>query len=301
MAGGCNATSIGFNGPLKATRDSPIVGIYWASTDYFTTLGIGLLRGRAFTDQDRTGRPKVAVVNEAAARQFWTGADPIGQIISLGQGNFQDGAEVIGVVGDVRNESVEAQPVPDVYIPILQSPTGNMLFVRSSAETGPLLAALRREFRALDPNLPLTNVRRMEDVAGDAMWQTRASAWLLSAFAALAVLLTAIGIFGVTAQTVTQRTAEFGIRMAIGAQARDVLSLVLRRAAWMTGAGLIVGLAGSYAVSSVLSSLLYNVTARDPATFAVVAVMLGIVTLVAAYLPARRATRIDAIQTLRAD
>jgi ABC-type antimicrobial peptide transport system permease subunit len=183
----------------------------------------------------------------------------------------------------------------------LQSPGGGTLFVRSTLDTGVLTAALRRELRAIDPNLPLTDVRMMQDVLRDSMWQPRASAWLLSTFASLAVLLTAIGIFGVMAQTVSQRRAEFGIRLAIGAQARDVLTLVLGRAVLMTVIGLIAGLVGAFGLSTLMASLLYEVPARDASTFAATAVALGIVTLVAAYLPARRATRIDAIETLKAD
>jgi putative ABC transport system permease protein len=301
VAGGCNATPISFDRPPRFGPNMPLVGIYWASPDYFSTLGVRVLRGRTFTEQDRVGRPKVVVVNEAAARHFWPNADPIGKIVAVGQGGFNDGAEVVGVVANVRYEGIESAPVPDVYIPVLQSPGSGILFVRSTLDAGTLTAALRRELRALEPNLPLTDVRMMQDVVRDSMWQPRASAWLLSTFAVLAVLLTAIGIFGVMAQTVSQRRAEFGIRLAIGAQARDVLNLVLRRAALMTGVGIIAGLAGAFGLSTLMASLLYDVPARDPSTFAAVAVVIGIVTLAAAYLPARRATRIDAIETLKAD
>jgi predicted permease len=301
VAGGCNNTPISFDRPARFGPNMPIVGIYWATPDYFSTLGVRVLRGRIFTEHDRTGRPKVAVVNETAARQFWPSADPIGKIIAVGQGGFDDGAEVIGIVTNIRYEGMASAPVSDVYIPVLQSPGGGTLFVRSTLDTGVLTAALRRELRAIDPNLPLTDVRMMQDVLRDSMWQPRASAWLLSTFASLAVLLTAIGIFGVMAQTVSQRRAEFGIRLAIGAQARDVLTLVLGRAVLMTVIGLIAGLVGAFGLSTLMASLLYEVPARDASTFAATAVALGIVTLVAAYLPARRATRIDAIETLKAD
>jgi predicted permease len=301
VAGGCNATYIAFDGPLRAKPGMPIVGIYWASPDYFSTLGIRVLRGRTFTDDDRIGRPKVVVINEAAARRFWPNVDPIGRIVALGQGGLEDGAEVVGVVANVRYEGMESTPVPDVYAPVLQSPGGGLLFMRSSLDAGVLAAAIRRELRALDPNLPLTDVRMMEDVVRDSMWQPRASSWLLSAFAGLAVLLTAIGIFGVMAQTVSQRRAEFGIRLAIGAQASDVLKIVLRRAVVIASAGITAGLVGAFGLSTLMASLLYDVPARDPSTFAAVAAVLGIVTLVAAYVPARRATRIDAIETLKAD
>jgi putative ABC transport system permease protein len=242
------------------------------------------------------------LVNETAARTYWPGESAIGKRLAVGQGGFQDGAEVVGVVGDVRYRTLETAPTPHVFLPLAQSYRGNMqIVVRGEVGAQDLTAAIRREVRALDPNLPLLSVKTMEERIGDAMWRTRVSAWLLSAFAGLALLLTAVGIFGVMAQTVAQRTSEIGIRMALGARQRDVLRLVLGRAALVTGIGLVVGLLAALGLTRVLTTLLYQVTPTDPATLAFVAVALGSVALLACYVPARRAMKVDAVKALRSE
>jgi predicted permease len=303
VSGGCNTTTIWFP---PATRlgvgNDPLVGILWATPEYFPALGIQLLRGRIFSDGDRSGQPKVALVNEEAARTFWPNADPIGKTIAVGQGSFHDGAQVIGMVSNVRYRTLETAATPDVYIPLAQSFQQRMrLFVRSRLDTTALVAGVSREVRALDPNLPIAEIKTMEERVGDAMWRTRVGAWLLSAFAALALLLTAVGIFGVMAQTVMQRTSEIGIRMALGAQRRDVLALVLGRGAVVTAVGVALGTACSLAITRLIGTLLYDVAPNDPLTLAAVAVTLAVVALVACYVPARRATRVDAVTALRSE
>jgi putative ABC transport system permease protein len=267
-------------------------------------MGITLVRGRNFTEHDRAGQPKVMLINEAAARAIWPNQDPIGKRAWAGQGGAGSGdaSEVIGVVSDVRYRAIETAPTPDVYIPLAQSYQSRMrLFVRTRIDPAGLAPAVAREVRALDPHLPLSEVKTMGDRVADAMWRTRIGAWLLSAFAALALLLTAIGIFGVMAQAVSQRTAEIGIRMALGAQPRDVLRLVLGRAAIVTALGIVIGAAAALALTRLMTALLYDVEPGDPATFVSVAVLLGVIALVAGYIPARRATRVDAIAALRAE
>ena len=301
VSGGCNRTTLSFP-PTPGSDQDPLAGIYWATPDYFPTLGIRLLDGRNFTRHDRVGQPKVALVNEAAARALWPNDTPLGKTIAVGQGGFQDGATVVGVVSNVRSGSIELAPRPDVYIPVSQSHQPRMrLFVRSDLDRGSLVRAITREVRALDPNLPLSEIKSLEEWVGDAMWRTRVGMWLLSAFAALALLLTAIGIFGVMAQTVMQRTPEIGIRMALGAQRRDVLSLVLGQAALLTGAGLAVGVGSALALTRLMSTLLYGVPPHDPLTFAAVVAILTLVALAACYIPARRATRIDTVVALRTE
>jgi ABC-type antimicrobial peptide transport system permease subunit len=175
------------------------------------------------------------------------------------------------------------------------------VFVRSSLQTGPLVSALRAELRALDPNLPMTNVRSMNEQVADATWQTRVSAWLLSAFAGVAIVLTILGLSGVMAQTVAHRTPEFGIRLAIGAEAGHVLRLVLHRALLISSAGLLTGLATAFMLSRAVAALLYDVPAHDPTTYLAVAIGMTVVLLFAAYIPARRALRIEAIAALRSE
>lgn len=304
VSGGCNGTVLWFPDGPRDQQPRRLVGIMWATPGFFDALRIPVVSGRGFSEEDGAGRPKVALINETAARQYWPGDIAIGKRIAVGQGGFQDGAEVVGVVADVRYQTLEAAPGPDVYLPLAQSPRAWMqLVVRSQLDSRTLVSAVGRELRALDPNLPLVGVdiKTMEDRVGDAMWRTRVASWLLSAFAALAVLLTAIGVFGVMAQTVAQQTAEIGIRMALGAQRRDVLALVLGRAAIVTAIGLVVGLGAAAMLTPVLTTLLHDVTPRDPATLAIVALLLGMVSLAACYVPTRRAMRVDAVTALKGD
>ena len=303
-SGGCGGTSISFGGPRvgRPTGKEPPVALYFISPDYLPTLRIPLLQGRNFDDADRVERPRVVIVNQAAARAFWPGANPIGQIVALGSGDFIKGAEVIGVAPDVQYEAIDSQVQPGVYLPMLQSPRLAMhLIVRSEVDTAALLNALRREVQALDPNLPLADVRTMGDRLSDATWRPRVSTWLLGAFAALALLLTAVGVFGITAEIVTQRTREFAVRLALGAQAGHLLGPLLRRMAVLALAGLAVGTAGALGLTRFVASLLHDVSANDPATFVAAAVLLGIVALAATFVPARRALRVDAMATLKGE
>jgi ABC-type antimicrobial peptide transport system permease subunit len=207
---------------------------------------------------------------------------------------------VIGVVSDVRYGTIEGAFVPDAYAPFLQSPSLRMrLFVRSGLDQQGLVTAIRHELGQLDSNLPLTEIKTMDERVGDAMWRTRVAAWLFSAFAGLALLLTAVGIFGVMSQTVSQRTPEIGVRMALGAQRRDVLGLVLGRASVLTITGIAAGVAIALGLTRAMTALLYETEPGDPLTLGSVAVVLGVVAMAACYLPARRASRVDPIVALR--
>ena len=302
VSGGCSATGIEF--PREARRRvgglPPLVGMYWATPDYFSTLGIQVLRGRNFTDRDRAGQPKVALVNETAARTFWPNDSPIGKIIAVGMGGFGDGAEIVGVVSNVRYSTIETAPRPDVYVPLAQSYGETMrLFVRSRIDSESLASAIRHAVRTLDPSLPVSDIKTMNERIGDAMWRTRIATWLLFGFAALALLLTAVGIFGVMSQTVSQRTQEIGVRMALGAQRQDVLHVVMGGAVRLTAAGIFVGALLALWLTGLMTTLLYQVEPGDPSTLAIVAALLGFVALAACYLPARRATRVNPIIALR--
>jgi predicted permease len=302
LTGGCNATTASFPGQPTPPGSRLGVGVRWASPNYFETLGIRVIRGRVFTDEDRSGQPKVVVINEAAARAFWGDEDPIGKRIALGQGNFHDGAEVVGIVADVRFGAVESAIQPDVYLPLLQSSRSQgLIFIRSRTAPEHLVSAVRTAIQSLDPDLPLSDVKTMEERFGDATWRTSTSAWLLGVFATLAMTLAAIGIYGVMSQGVAQRSREIGVRMALGATARDVFRLILGRALVIAVAGVAIGVALAIPSMKLLAALLYQVTPGDPTVLVALAAMLLAVAVLASYLPARRATRVDPLTTLRAE
>jgi putative ABC transport system permease protein len=303
LAGPCNGTSATFPGrPPAAPGKSPTVGVIWASPGYFQTLGIRVVRGRTFNDHDRNGQPKVVVINEAAARAFWGSEDPLGKRIALGQGGFGDGAEVVGVASDVRYGAVERSVAPDVYIPLLQSTrTMGVIFVKSRATLDSLVPAIRQEIRGMDADLPLVDIKTMDDRFGDAIWRTRMSAWLLGVFSALALVLAAVGIYGVMSQSVEQRTREIGVRMALGASREDILRLIVGRTLAIAVAGVALGIALTIPSMRGLTSLLYQVAPGDPGVLILLASLLLVVAVFAGYVPARRATRVDPLATLRAD
>jgi putative ABC transport system permease protein len=303
LSGRCNGTTARFPGrPQPPDTPAPFVNVHWASPEYFSTLGIRVLQGRAFTGDDTAARPKVVVVNEKAARAFWPGANPVGQRVSVGQGGFGDGAEVVGVVADVRYGSVERSAGMNVYLPLRQSNRrGGMIFLRTQSTAAQLAPVIRAEVAALDRDLPLVDVKMMETRFGDATWRTRMSAWLLGAFSLLALVLAAVGIYGVVSQGVAQRSRELGVRVALGATRRDILRLVLGRAVVFAAAGIVAGLALALPSMRLLTVLLYEVRPGDPAVLATLAAILFTVAVLASYLPARRATRVDPATVLRGE
>jgi putative ABC transport system permease protein len=299
----CNGTLARFPDRPPAPRGSePLIGVTWASPGYFETLGIRLIRGRVFTDRDRTGQPKVVVINETAARAFWRGQDPIGKRISVGQGGFRDGAEVVGVVGDVRYGAVEKSVAPDVYLPLLQSPRAmGLVFIRSGLPPASLVPEVRQTVHTLDPDLPLVDIKTMNERFGDATWRSRLSAWLLGVFAALALVLAALGLYGVMSQGVEQRRREIGVRMALGADRRDIMKMIIGRVVTISLAGIVLGIVLAVPSMRLLIALLYEVRPDDPQVFAVLSLALLGVALLAGYVPARRATRVDPLTTLRSE
>jgi putative ABC transport system permease protein len=303
VTGPCNGTRASFpERPPVPPSSNPIVGVTWVSPDFFDTLGVRLVRGRAFNNHDRQDQPKVVVVNETAAKQLWPNEDPIGRRIGLGQGGFRDGAEVIGVVADVRYRAVETPPGPDVYIPVLQSPRSEgVLFVRSRVATSALVPTIRQELASLDRDLPLSDVKTMDERYGEATWRTWTMSMLLSIFAGLALVLALVGVFAVLAQSVAQRTREIGVRVALGASPRDIRRLVWGRASTIAAVGVAIGLGAAWIASRWLSAFLYEVEANDPAVLLPTAALLFTAALVAGYLPARRAAQVDPLQTIRSE
>ena len=272
------------------------------SPEYFRALGIPLRSGRLIEPTDAPGAPRVAVVNEELVKRYFAGKDPIGARITYG--NPEDTAAVwwtvVGVVGTVAQEGLKAKPYAQMYRPIAQAPSrGLWVSMRTAGDPLAAATAARAALKAVDAELPLNDMQTMEQRVADSLAQPRVSVTLLSVFAAVALALAAVGIYGVVSYAVAQRTREIGIRMALGAKAGDVLRLVVRQGMLPAVAGLALGLAGALAATRAMASLLYGVEAADPMTFALVAVFLAAVALVATYVPARRATRVAPTEALR--
>ena len=305
LLGQATITGIGIEGRADSNQTEQVgVGVHSVSPDYFKTLRVNLLKGRVFTDQDRAGAPRVALINQTAAEKFFPGEDPLGKRIQVGVGpgyeTTEKFVEIVGVVADVRYGRLEAAIEPDAYLSSLQ-PTdpAQTLIVRTRVDPATVAAAVRREALALDRNVPLTAIQTMRERVAEVTSRARFIAVLLGLFAGLALLLAGIGIYGVTAYSVSARTRELGIRIALGAQAGDVLRMVLREGASLILAGLALGALAAWASARVLESQLYNMRANDPLTFGVVAMLLAGVALLACYLPARKAMRIDPLAALR--
>jgi putative ABC transport system permease protein len=275
------------------------------STDYFQTMGIPLVRGRAFTDHDTDSSGDVVVINEAAARRYWPNDNPIGQRISLGA--TAEWREIIGVVGDTRHEGLDADADPAAFLPQHQRflnlgtgfERGMTLVVRTGSDTASLTSLVRSSVANIDPQLPIGLVRPMDDLIGDSVAPRRLNFVLVSAFAFVALVLTAAGLYGVMAYVVAQRTREIGVRMALGATRRQVLALMFRQAGTMTLVGIGTGIAGALVLTRSMTSLLFGVSAADPLVYLGVSALLAAVALVAVAVPSSRATRIDPLLALR--
>lgn len=308
IAGGLGS-SIGIDGgPMGADTSYGV----WTTTvmpRYFSTLGIPRLRGRDFVDADmRPGAP-VALVSEETVRRYWPDTDPIGHRLRVfqqlaGEPDFGEpiDAEVIGVVGDVKHDGLEQAPQPAVYLPITR-PTWpvNWLVVRTAGPPAALLPALRRTVIAVDADIPITESAAVTQIVAstlDARWFTTS---VLGAFAGIALLLAAVGVYGVIAYAVSLRVSEIGVRLALGARRRDVMALVVGHGARVAALGIGLGLIGAIGLTHLLSGMLFGVSARDPGTLAVIAAILGGVALAASYMPARRAARVDPVIALRSD
>jgi putative ABC transport system permease protein len=262
------------------------------SPDYLQTMHIPLVRGHGFDSTVREDSPKVVVVNETAAHRFWPNDDPIGKRFKF----FGDDAwvQVIGVTRDSKYNTLGEDPTAYMYLSLLQYPSAAMtLFFRTAPDTRSLLSTLRARVQELDPNLPLTNVWPIGEVFSQALWAPRFGASLLGIFAIIAMMLCAVGIYGVVSYSVGQRVREIGVRLALGAQPRDVLMMVLRQSALTLSIGLGVGLVTAYGLARLIVSLLYGVSASEPLAFAATALMLALVGLLASYIPARRAAKVD--------
>ncbi|HKG91684.1 MAG TPA: ABC transporter permease [Gemmatimonadaceae bacterium] len=287
--------------PPLAAGETPSAMHAYVSASYFGAMRIPLVKGREFNDQDRRGAPRVVLVSETFAKKFFPGADPIGQQLRIGNTEGVPRA-IVGVVGDVKHYSLRDESQAAMYEPYAQaSPSNFTLVVRASGRPEELTAAVRREVRAIDADLPLTKMRTMDQVLAGSVAAQRFNAALLAGFAGLALLLAAIGLYGVVSYTVAQQTHEFGIRMALGAERRHVMRQVMGRAMQLAGAGVAAGLVGALLLTRLLTKMLYGVSATDPTTFVGLALVLTSIALLASWMPARRATRVDPVVALRND
>ncbi len=274
--------------------------------DYFDTVGVRLLAGRKFTPQDDQDHPGVAIVNESFVKHYFPNENALGQRMKPGppgriwRGQKLVSFEIVGIVHDVKLAGLEAPSEPAYYLPSSQAPLEDMMIlVRTTTEPLSIVSAVRQAVWSIDPNQPIANISTLEKVVDDSIAQRRLNMLLMGLFGGLAMLLSAVGIYGLLSHAVTQRTQEMGIRMALGARVGDVLKLVLRQGMTLALIGEAIGLVGAFVLTRLIRGLLFGVTPNDAMTFVVVGGVLAVVALLACYLPARRATKVDPLVALR--
>jgi putative ABC transport system permease protein len=288
-----------------AAGQQPVAQLNVVTPDYFQTMRVPIRHGRAFTDRDERNAPSVAIVSEGFAKQYFPGEDPIGKRI-IPNGSVDPGKppvrEIVGVVADMHLISLRLPPKPQIYVPHQQFAIQSMsIFVRSQVGEAALMGTLRGAVNEIDKDVPVYRVRTLPDYLSQSIAQPRLNAMLVGLFALIALLLAAAGIFGVMSYSVTQRTQEIGIRLALGAQRYDVLRLVVLQGMRFVGAGIVLGLIGVFICTRLLQSLLFGIGATDLRTMFAVTVILTAVAFIACLLPARRAARVDPIQALRTE
>jgi len=285
--------------------NEPSSGFYDVAPGFFETMQIPLVRGRTFDGRDQRNSAPVMIVTQEFARKYFPNEDPIGKRVKIGAGDGVARAsyktrEIVGVVGDIRNSDLVKPAAAAYYVPLPQLMWGPpTLTIRTQGDPNNITGEIRKILASMDPDAPLYDVRTMEDYLALDLGRARFQSVLLGLFAGIALLLTAVGLYGVMSFTVVQRTSEIGIRMALGANKKDVLRMILARSFSMTGLGLLVGILGAFALTRLLSSLLYEVGPADPLTFVAVALILGTVSLLASYVPAWRAAKVDPMVALR--
>lgn len=301
LSGNNQGSTFGIVGVDIGSAPSPEAGHRLASPGYFRTMGIALLRGRDFTDRDRPGAPLVVVVNQALVDRYFDGKNPIGRRLEIGNGENVQEWEIIGVAGNVRFTSLEEEAKPEYFLPYSQRPEGRTAFVLRAPSAAPaaLDAPLRAAVREIDPNQPVVSIQGMQTLVDDSGAGRRFSTMLIVGFAAVALLLASLGIYGVIAYSVERRTHEIGIRMALGAQRRDVLGMVVRQGMRLAGIGLAIGLVASFALTRLMTGLLYGVSPTDPGTYLLIPLFLASVAFLACAIPARRAMNIHPMAALK--
>jgi predicted permease len=270
------------------------------SPDYFTVLRASLLRGRSFTEDDEDGKPLVAIIDESTARKYWPNGDPLGRRVRFARDRTKPWATIVGIVKDIKSDGLDIDGVPHIYVSSYQDSNKRLSVVlRTSLRAAVLEPQIRHEIQTIDPSLPVFGVSSMNDVLDRSLASRRFSADLVGGFAGLAALLASIGIYGLLAYMVGQRSREIGIRMALGARREHILRMFLHRGVALAGVGVVVGLVIAALSASVMASLLYGVRPHDPAVFLIVPLLLFAVAVLASYVPARRATKVDPLIALR--
>ncbi len=297
-AGGIAFATVAIDGYAPAKDEDMRLNYETVGPQYFQTMHIPFVHGRDFDERDQEGAPGVVIINETMARRYWPGGDALGRHLKLAK----DWLEIVGIAKDVKNRSLSEARQPFLYLPLLQDYRSNMILVaRTAVEPEKMFQSVRAEVAALDPEIPMFDAKTLEDHVGISLFLQRMAATLLSIFGLLALSLAAIGLYGVMAYSVSQRTRELGIRLSIGAKRRDIFKLILGQGLALSMVGLLGGLVTALAVTRLTTNLLYGVTATDPVTFIVISLLLLCVTLLACYFPARRATRVDPIIALRTE
>ena len=286
--------------PVQRPSEEPLADNRVVTERYFRTMGIRMLRGREFDERDHESAPAVVIINETMARRFWPNENPIGARINLGQGNQPLWHEIVGVVNDVKSFGLEEQTHLDIYRPLAQAPSPFIAFsLRTGGDPLSLVAALKNAIYAVDKDQPVLKVITMEKLAAESITLRRVSMLLVGGLSALALILSAIGIYGVMSYTISQQRHEIGLRMALGAQSRDVVKLVIGQGMKPAIVGMSIGLLASFALARLIENLLFGVSATDPATFVVTVILLGGVALLACWIPALQASKVDPMITLR--
>jgi putative ABC transport system permease protein len=306
LAGSAATTSVAIEGRVDHPADRPSVVIHAAGPDYFQTMGIPVVKGRNFTERDDLDAAPVLIVNEALARQYFPNQDPIGKRLAPGfstvpvHDDDNGMREIVGVVADVKHRSLQGAPQPEIYFAQSQMPMSAMtVVIRTAGEPRALQQAVRGVVQSLDRNVPVYGVRTLDEILDRSVESPRFNTLLLGLFAAVALLLTTVGLYGVISCSVSENTQQIGIRVALGAQRRDVFKMILGQGVLLTTAGVAIGLGAAYGLSRVMTSLLFGVGSTDPLTFTAVAALLLVVSGLACYLPARRAMNVDPMVALR--
>jgi putative ABC transport system permease protein len=289
---------------LRPNEPGPDEELRIVTADYFRVLRTPLLHGRFFSEGDNVDAPGVAIINDALAKKYWLNEDALGKRITFSDTRKPDvkWLTIVGIVRSIRHRGLDVDPAPEYYLPLAQRPQSSMILaVRSVQDSRGLASAIRREIQSIDPDQPIANVRTLENVTADSVAPRRMSMVLLGAFAGIALLLAGVGVYGVISYLVVQRTHEIGVRMALGAQVRDVLRLVVKQGMNPVLLGLVIGLAATFGAGHLIAAQLYQISPHNPLLIAATAAALAIAALLACLIPARRATRVDPIVALRAE